>query len=473
MIITLYKFDKRIDSTARPNEEIKSVQLECNLKNDCSIVSPVIRIINIPRGNPAIEPFEYNYAYIEKFNRYYFTKDWKFVNNMWECELSVDVLASYKDNIVSSRQYVARAQVTVSNAVDVADGSALVLTESVNTTNSGDSLYRGGYSDGYFIVGIASPGANMGSIDYYLFPDVASFQEFTEKLLIDVSFYNIQDISQELSKCLVDPYKYIVSCKFFPFATAGLSTGVKTIQLGFWNLELSGQRLIDFSITKTIHIAVPKHPQKSVFGNFVCAPPYSEYLLEFEPFGAFTIDGSKLLNTNYIYCDLIIDLVTGEAKLKIRTDDDKEVYFSYGKLGIDFPIVGFNTDLMGTVLGFAGNLSQSSGEGWAKVGNSGLSSFMHTVAGVTNSYAEGSRAFSVRGSQNTRAFLTGGPKLHATFNKLSDEHIEKVGRAVCKNMSLSGLTGFVKCSNSVLNISCTETEYRGIIEFMDGGFYIE
>lgn len=64
------------------------------LRDDCDIINPQILV-------KADSLSAYNYAYIPEFNRYYFIKEINiYRNELWIVSLSVDVLMSYKNDIL-------------------------------------------------------------------------------------------------------------------------------------------------------------------------------------------------------------------------------------------------------------------------------------------------------------------------------------------------------------------------------------
>ena len=66
------------------------------LKDECNIMTPSI-LIHGDISN------DINYAYIEKWGRYYYVRDKKSLNNgIYEINLTVDVLMSHKDKILES-----------------------------------------------------------------------------------------------------------------------------------------------------------------------------------------------------------------------------------------------------------------------------------------------------------------------------------------------------------------------------------
>lgn len=79
--------------------------LSGTLKEQTSITSPIIMIES---GNPV----GFNYAYIPDFNRYYFISDIVNVsNNLWRINLKVDVLESFKSDILSSSAILSDSEV--------------------------------------------------------------------------------------------------------------------------------------------------------------------------------------------------------------------------------------------------------------------------------------------------------------------------------------------------------------------------
>ena len=113
MNVTFYSFSKRVNSTARPSG---GTSYGVTLKEGCSVLRPSIRLIWRSGGSPA----GWNYAYIPDFGRYYWVTNWSYDERQWTADLSVDVLASYKNGIGSSSQYVTRSASEYDG--DVTDG---------------------------------------------------------------------------------------------------------------------------------------------------------------------------------------------------------------------------------------------------------------------------------------------------------------------------------------------------------------
>ena len=110
-IIKLYKNTaekKRVDKT---NYLTLVHTVSGALREETSIVNPVIRfeLVDVP---------EFNYVEIPKFNRFYFVNDVRsIVNNLWEIDMTVDVLMSYKDAVTELNGFIDRNEFKYDDAI--------------------------------------------------------------------------------------------------------------------------------------------------------------------------------------------------------------------------------------------------------------------------------------------------------------------------------------------------------------------
>lgn len=75
------------------------------LKRDTSILRPVLVV------NSDQDIYTYNYMYISEFSRYYFIDDIRSVHdNIWEISAHVDVLETYKADILSNTAVLRRQE---------------------------------------------------------------------------------------------------------------------------------------------------------------------------------------------------------------------------------------------------------------------------------------------------------------------------------------------------------------------------
>lgn len=82
-----------------------ALELNCTIKEQTSVQDPVIRI------NSSSNLSGYNYAYIERYGRYYYIRDIKVVpNNFWEITMHSDVLMSRKAQIRALKGTITRSE---------------------------------------------------------------------------------------------------------------------------------------------------------------------------------------------------------------------------------------------------------------------------------------------------------------------------------------------------------------------------
>lgn len=100
MICTFYNINDNINKI---NKTLTgSEQTTCDIINMTNIINPTI-VVNS-------RYISKNYVYINDLNRYYFVKDITISNNMIIMQLSIDVLYTYKNEILHSTQYISRCE---------------------------------------------------------------------------------------------------------------------------------------------------------------------------------------------------------------------------------------------------------------------------------------------------------------------------------------------------------------------------
>lgn len=84
------------------------VGLPGTLKEDCSIIDPIITIDSSVLSMANIA--DMNYAYIPEFERSYFIRNMVFRGKLLEIQMHVDVLSTYKGNIRALSAIIARQE---------------------------------------------------------------------------------------------------------------------------------------------------------------------------------------------------------------------------------------------------------------------------------------------------------------------------------------------------------------------------
>lgn len=97
MLLKLYKTESAKNEINKVLTD--EVEMSINLRNGFDIFSPVIMLAT----PPGVNLYDYNYLYIVEFNRYYFIDSVTSENfKVWRLSCSVDVLETYKSEILNS-----------------------------------------------------------------------------------------------------------------------------------------------------------------------------------------------------------------------------------------------------------------------------------------------------------------------------------------------------------------------------------
>ena len=117
MEVILYKNSSENNVIGKSLAQIKSV--ECNLKNDVSVVNPTLVL------SYTDSILDSNYCFIPKFNRYYFIDEIiPITGDRSIIKCRVDVLESFKDDIKSLTAIINKQETIADKFID--DGSWIV-----------------------------------------------------------------------------------------------------------------------------------------------------------------------------------------------------------------------------------------------------------------------------------------------------------------------------------------------------------
>lgn len=498
MQVRFYAFRKRINSTKKPTKKDMDGELsffaDCILKDSTSVIAPQITLI-FPQG--LLSPSSYNYAYIPDFHRYYFVTDITFVQNRVLYTLACDVLASYWDTLKGTTQYILRS--ASAGGLSIVDPIYPVTANishgyKLTTGWSFDSL-----STGYYVLGIINKATDtVGCVSYYVMTS-AQFAGLRSALMTDYAYMGISatEISQELSRAIINPFQYIVSCKWFPEKppTAG---EVSTISVSGWDFTGGSASKLASSavIIKQFTIDVPTHPQISR-GKWLDFRPYSNFYFLFPPFGVIQIDPSKLTANRKLDVFVRIDCISGIGHINISCQGKGAplIYSADCNIGVDIQLAQQSVakSILSDVQNAVGSIAQgavSGGKVGAVMGASSAllssSTAQGALAGLVQGIATGdfsnvgsaalaaNAALSVKGQNGGIADYRGTPALFYQFATIADGDNEDLGTPCCKKLRLSGLSGFTTVMRPDIDmVLATQPEIAALTAYLSNGFFIE
>lgn len=458
--VNFWGFQKKANSTAQPTGN-PTATFSCDIVDGSGLLDPTIKL-----HTNFTSPIGYTYAEIPDFGRYYFVKGWRYDKGLWWADLTVDVLATYKTHIGAQTKYIARAASDfdgriVDTMYPVKTGLSFSLaSQSLNP-------FATAFASGYFIVGIINGESSaMGAVSYYVFT-MSEFRAFSHMLLSDSSYLgSIADISTELLKCLMNPFQYVVSCMWVPF-TPDIGAVVTSIPFGWWSVSANAHKLSGYPRSSgTVTISVPKHPAALTRGYYLLQEPYSQYYLEFPPFGAISIPANCLVDCDLLTLQWDCDAITGQGRLAIMPGT-APINILHAQIGVPVQMAQMAPDVYGAV---QSALPSFSGDNkFAEYANG----FMRGLAGMTA--ATMSNICPMQTTGGNGGFMAGYYPIHlsAMFATIPEDNTADWGRPLCQNKQINTLSGFVQCADDCISISCMDEERKMIQQYLTAGFFYE
>lgn len=344
--IKLFKFSKKLNSTKKPDlTQITGDEYPCVFLNPQSIMNPVLYIEDTAGKGTAM--LEYNYAYIPTLSRYYFISNTVLTDNVrYTYYLQVDVLASFKDDIINSRQYVLRSTNhyndylidTMYPTLPMPIGSRFSSTEHAgnsitaynNKTGTWDAIqfFNTNYSNGAILFGVTGQG-NV-SVDHYV-ASVSNFKSFINAVVTTTpTGQSWGNLPTGVQVALSNFLQYITYCKWIPFfpLSGNIGTAISSIYLGDQSFSITAypveaglnSQYLRFSLN------IPEHPLTSThkYYNFT---PFREVNLFFLPIGNIPIDTTKIMRSNVdnpakLYINMIVDLASADTEYTVTTSSN-------------------------------------------------------------------------------------------------------------------------------------------------------
>ena len=477
-----YTLTKRKNSTLQPTG---GTSLDVNLKSGTSLVSPTFLL------NLSSTPM-YNYVSFE--GRYYFITDIVSVrNDLWELQCEIDVLATYKTEILASTQFVSYS--SSHGDTWLADTRIPVLRSTVaakNTTPTGILSRIGCYI--LSVVGKESAATYMFYTDSGIkdiIKEISNWQQtgITQiEQLIDTtdtdtllaSLCEVLTNTGFVGNAYSQAPSCIRSCLWVPFdyALAPISNSDQ-IYLGNFDTGISGSRISSKPVTDSTSVSIPWH-----FSDW--RRGYCEDVYLYLPLvGMVSIAADSITNVSSLTIDWSVTYTDGTISYEVKAGN--QIIGTYGaNCSANYPI-GINQQAS------IGEIVNTMISGVEKVVSYGVNSSLSPVsAGAASAgmIAEvGVTAYQVaNAAANSHASCIGGigggagigldtdiacyTVAHNTIVNPADMK-DTMGLPTMKPTALSTLSGYCECTNGHVAIDGTLTEMATIDNYINSGFYIE
>lgn len=456
--VNFYTFSKETNSTCRPGGD--PVTFMCRLLEPVSLTTPTI-VLNEE------DPHKFNYVHIPKFGRYYFVTEWLYNAGLWSAYLAVDVLASWKTEIGASSQYISRSSGDFDgNIVDV---KYPTKTDPVVTVQTGENPFKPFLEQGCYIIGVINSDNNsVGSVSYYQLSN-SQFATLRHALMGDTNwlFEGVEETLVQLGKYQLNPYQYIVSCKWYPFASFGVSSELSGLPYGWFNVpSVSCSRLAaDVLHSVEFDFDLPKHPQAAERGEYLNAAPYTRVCLDWPVIGRMPLDPNRLVEAEKINVVVTVDPVSGGATVRLSAvigERGELLHTSTAMIGVPIQLAQMSTDFLGMAKTVA-----SSVDSFRKFDIGG------GIEGIADAVTAALPQLSTGGSNGSISAYHYSPRLIVEHYEVVEEDRAHIGRPLMERRTISTMAGYMECMGAHIEIPATSVENDKIKMFMTGGFYYE
>ena len=461
-------FTKRKNSTKQPGG---GQVIRCVLKEDTSILRPVF-ILDTPIAN---------YTYVQAFGKYYFVSD--VVNlDASRCEVhcALDVLASYKADIVNYPAFVERAASYFDEYVNdpLLSGRQLVIKDDHYIT----ALTNFFNVTGCYVVQVMNK--NDGVI-LMAMDDPSPIN----KILMPAT-YTTTDIQKWIDSKIAQAFDldvYIGTIKWVPFKASALSNlTTNELAVGPLGVNLGGVTLYRVTSDKTYKhmIAFLNLPTSGFFGDFRDTnDAFTQYTLSLPGVGFVPLNadfvGSCIKNGMQISIDIFIDLVSGDVTYDVSSYEAAQVNYKgpfaqfKGNVSVDVPIGKSSGHPIRTATTYISGLA--GGGGSAAAGNvvSGAATiFSSQLEAIGNNIRP---QVSMMGGSGNKADM----KNHTTITLTRRQYGAKeyptavAGRPLMQNIVLGNLYGFIKCGAASVPVNAPDQVRDEINSYLNNGFYME
>ena len=454
-------FSKRKNSTKQPLDTA-AVEIDIKLKDDCSIINPVIQSSSIP--------INANYFYIADYGRYYYLDNTERTSNQLKdmaCE--VDTLATYKSYIGSTVAHIAYSSSgwdkwKVDNRIPVK------TTKTVSHSSDSTAIFSG---SGTFILTCVSDGSASGITAQFALTG-ASFRSLAQKLFTD------QNIQDAIKKYLNSPFEAVVGCKWVPFSYDEVPGTAGTIEFGGESTGVSGKMLSSSPVrASSVALSIPW-----TYSDFRRSDPYTSLSIWLPGYGYTDLNASDVCDIASISCNFMCDCGTGNILYRIYDSTSSRLLTSGSyDASVNIPISSVSVDTGGIISNISGVISGAAGSGVAgALGHpagalSSLGGVLGSGAGAILSANK--RTASTRGSLSGRAIFGAGTDCVLYSFSVDTEdpddasYIARWGRPVGVTHAISNHSGYVQCEGASVSMPGTATEKDRVNSYLNSGFFYE
>lgn len=480
--IKLGTFTKRINSTKQPTLS-GFTDFDCVLKDTTSVDNPTFLI-------SAADLEGYNYA--SWGSRYYFVSALRSVrNNLWEVDCSLDVLATYKSNILATTAYVIydtvsntelpdnRLPIKTTKSISVSttacpfvpDGGCYIL--SLTGSNGTTGVYKADQGELAALINdvsdISNDLFNMPVAPTPPTPPTTSTIESEINFAADMIKYFV-----DVAKWILDVVTYPISqffgsgdipqnireCRFIPF-NVGTTSGSTLIYLGTFKTQQSLGKLNTETVHRTVSVSIPWQAS-----DFRRRSPYTEVYLYLPYIGMIKLSSENLVGQSSI--SVAYTLALRDGSLICTVSSGGEILGQYsGNVGASVPIGVSNINLPKAAQSVISGATAAASKNLGGVGMAVLN-FADAVTPNFTSIGGLDGLAGIATNQNITCYTV----FHDTI-VAPNSQLQTIGSPTMAPKALATLTGFCQCMDAHVEAPAMDNELEAIDNYLNSGFFIE
>lgn len=456
MQISLYNFAKKSNSTARPGSTALVATVNANIKDNCSLINPVL-LLDYDQNN-------FNYIYMTGFGgRYYFVDDIVLNHGLIEVKCSVDVLATYKTEIGSTNMYITRSSYSYDGNIIDNNYPGKNNIQVTDNTISVSGLSFTGFESGYYVLGVQGNTAVSTNAVIYFQLTPSQFSNVLKNFYANTGSGWWGNMASGVKNALNKIDDFIVSCRWYPFRwvdPADPDQLYQNVFLGIYDTTISAPVLSTNRSALAASITLPVHPQAATRGNWLKKAPYTRYDIIDPLFGRISLNPEDITGTG-ITIQIKPDYTTGVCQYSVLSGTSV-IYYTYEKLGIDISLNGASVDVLGAIGNVGGAIVKAAVGDWlgaaSNIGNAAVNSFENPGN---------------KGPAGGYASLLGNRIVRTYFMLMADEDNANHGRPYCQINKPANLPGYIMAENPHVITLGTDTETNMINSMIEAGIYYE
>ena len=487
--VRFFKFAKRENSTAQPNLT-GGAAFSCTLKDGCSLNNPSI-LLELQHNDGTFDPNawpDYNYCYVKPWGKYFFVNDWTNEHPLWRADCSIDVLASFKTEILASTQFVSYSSVSGGTWLPdtriplLSSASVSVASASMSSVFVNGGLYIlsyiGRHSSGLVALGEASMKTLIDSItnstddfDAQTVTQVANYYGGTAPMYAEEAIYAFAQVATQndiLGKAYATAPSCLRSCIYTPLKVNG--TPDTPIWLGNYETNVTGIGISGTPVTGSVSVSIPW--QHSDWRRSVCEQVYMYLPLV----GMVSISSDSVANESSLTVDYSYTLT--DATIAYKVNAGSQVIGTYGgSCAINYPL-GINQQAS------AGQVLQSVMQGVTQTVSAGITGNIGgAVAGIAmTAYNALDTALTSHPSSVGGIGGGAGSGLQRDVICYTVSHdtviapsamAATMGVPTMQPVTLSSCSGYCQCANAHISAVGSLEELSAITTHLNSGFYIE